>query len=189
MGRRSTSQSHSLRTVTVDSTEYPIAGVQVALFHEHDVFLQLRPFPLGWELPGGHLEPHEEPAIGAKREAEEETGCKIVIDGIVGVYSWQGLRSACDFVYCGHITSGTPKRSIETIRSRYFPTDTLPRTLFPWFQERIADAVAVERGTVTLPIHRTQHIGMGHVLAFGLVWLLRPLDLLLHRNTTSQYHT
>lgn len=178
-----------MKTVTVGDTAYPAAGVQVVLFHDGDVYLQLRPFPLGWEIPGGHLDEGEELQEGAKREAEEETGCEIAIDALVGVYSWQGLRTACDVLYTGHIVSGTPRRSIEAIRHGYFSTDSLPRTLFPWFQERIADAVAVRQERVTAPIHREQRIGMGHVLAFGIVWLLRPLDLLLHRSASSRYHT
>ncbi len=40
-----------------------------------------------WNQPAGWLEKYENPILGAKREAEEETGFKIKITGFLGVYS------------------------------------------------------------------------------------------------------
>jgi 8-oxo-dGTP pyrophosphatase MutT (NUDIX family) len=45
-----------------------------------------------WVLPGGAIEPREEPAAAALREADEETGLRVEIDRIVGVYG--GARCA-----------------------------------------------------------------------------------------------
>ena len=39
-----------------------------------------------WNLPLGHLDEGESILVGAKRESEEETGLKIDINGLVGVY-------------------------------------------------------------------------------------------------------
>ena len=39
-----------------------------------------------WNLPLGHLDEGESILVGAKRESEEETGLKISINGLVGVY-------------------------------------------------------------------------------------------------------
>jgi ADP-ribose pyrophosphatase YjhB (NUDIX family) len=39
-----------------------------------------------WNLPAGRLEENEDIITGAKREAEEETGLKLNVDGFVGVY-------------------------------------------------------------------------------------------------------
>ena len=79
------------------------------------VLLQFRPWPPGWELPGGHCEPGEDPAVTAARETEEETGYRVRIAGIVGVYSWRGLRSAGDVVYLGEVIGGAPRRSLEVV--------------------------------------------------------------------------
>jgi 8-oxo-dGTP pyrophosphatase MutT (NUDIX family) len=38
--------------------------------------------------PGGHIESGESPEQAAVREALEETGCQISIDGLLGVYLW-----------------------------------------------------------------------------------------------------
>jgi 8-oxo-dGTP pyrophosphatase MutT (NUDIX family) len=46
-----------------------------------------------WTLPGGGLHWGEEPAAGALRELEEETGLAGTITGIAGVYSATYLRS------------------------------------------------------------------------------------------------
>ena len=40
-----------------------------------------------WTLPAGYLELHETTEAGARREAEEEAGAKIEIDGVLAVYS------------------------------------------------------------------------------------------------------
>lgn len=54
-----------------------------------------------WNQPAGWLEKYENPILGARREAEEETGFRIKIKGFLGVYSldrrkvkrWQGAGS------------------------------------------------------------------------------------------------
>ena len=40
-----------------------------------------------WTLPAGFLELHEDPAEGARREAEEEAEAEIVIDALLAVYT------------------------------------------------------------------------------------------------------
>ena len=90
-----------MSSVTIDGVEWTVEGAQVAIVERGRVLLQFRPWPPGWELPGGHCEPGEDPAVTAARETEEECGYKVRIAGIVGVYSWKGLRSAGDVVFLG----------------------------------------------------------------------------------------
>ncbi len=48
------------------------------------------PEPGRWSLPGGRLEPGELPAEAAARETLEETGCAVVVDGLLGVAIIEG---------------------------------------------------------------------------------------------------
>jgi 8-oxo-dGTP pyrophosphatase MutT (NUDIX family) len=168
---------------------WPVQGAQVALVQDGRVLVQLRPWPPGWELPGGHCEPNEDPAATAAREAEEETGYAVRIERVVGVYTWAGLRSSGDVVYLGRITGGTPRRSIEALASRLRSEEELPRTAFPWVRQRVRDALAAERGLP--PVHRVQPVTLFHVAIFATAWLAEPVDTMrarLRRHRTSRRH-
>jgi len=166
-------------SVVIDGQAWPVRGAQLAVVHEGRVLLQFRPWPPGWELPGGHREPGEEPADTAVREAEEETGHTFRVLGLVGAYSWSGLRTAGDAVFLGEITGGRARRSIEAWAVRLFSPEELPATLFPWCRDRVLDAVACSRGAP--PIHRVQPVTMRHVMGFGTSWLRTPVDALTRR--------
>ncbi|MGA8362078.1 MAG: NUDIX domain-containing protein [Candidatus Dormiibacterota bacterium] len=168
-----------MSAVTVNGVERTVEGAQVAIVERGRVLLQFRPWPPGWELPGGHCEPGEDPAVTAARETEEETGYQVRIAGIVGVYSWRGLRSAGDVVYLGEVIGGTPRRSLEAWALRMAAPDALPRTVFPWIRERARDAVEVAGGAAA--VHRLQPVTIRHVLGFATVWLHAPIERLLRR--------
>lgn len=160
--------------VTVEGVAWPVLGAQVAVIRDGKVLVQFRPWPPGWELPGGHCEDAEDPAATAAREAEEETGYRVRITGLAGVYTWAGLRTVGDVLYLGEITGGAPRRSIEAWTQRFVSPEQLPRTLFPWVRRRIIDALAVHHGTA--PVHRVQPVTLYHVAAFGTAWLRAPVD-------------
>jgi 8-oxo-dGTP pyrophosphatase MutT (NUDIX family) len=162
--------------VLVGGRAFPVQGAQLALVRDGRVLLQLRPWPPGWELPGGHCETGEDPAATAVREAEEETGLRATVGGLVGVYCWRGLRRGGDAVYWGTLVGGRPRRSIEALRLRYVSTAELPPTVFPWYRERVADALAAATGAP--PVHRVQPVTLRHVLFFGLRWVAVAADRL-----------
>ncbi len=168
-----------MSSVFINGVEWPVEGAQVAIVERGRVLLQLRPWPPGWELPGGHVEPDEDPAVTGARETEEETGYRVRIAGVVGVYSWRGLRSAGDVVYLGEVIGGAPRRSIEAWALRMAPPDALPRTVFPWVRERARDAVDVAGGGEA--VHRVQPVTIRHVLGFATAWLHAPFDRLMRR--------
>jgi 8-oxo-dGTP diphosphatase len=151
-----------------------IHGAQLAIVRDGRVLLQLRPWPPGWELPGGHCEPGEDPATTATREAEEETGLQATVGGLVGIYSFDGLRRGGDAVYWATLSGGRPRRTIEALRTRFFAPSELPPTIFPWFRQRVIDAVAASSGAP--PVHRVQPVTPRHVLFFGMRWLAVAVD-------------
>jgi len=165
--------------VAVDGVDWPVLGAQVAVVERGHVLVQFRPWPPGWELPGGHCEHGEDPALTAAREAEEETGYRIHIDGLVGVYTWAGLRTVGDVLYLARVSGGSSRRSLEAWASRFVTPSTLPRTLFPWMRQRITDALAAADGAPA--VHRVQPVTAYHVAAFATAWLRAPLDRLQGR--------
>lgn len=169
-----------MTSVMIDGVEWPVEGAQVAIVQRGRVLVQFRPWPPGWELPGGHCDPGEEAAATAAREVTEETGYVVRIGGIVGVYSWDGLRSAGDVVFLGEVIGGAPRRSLEAWSLRMCSPNALPRTVFPWVRERVRDAVDVAGGAPS--VHRVQPVTLRHVLGFATAWLNAPLDRVLrHR--------
>lgn len=167
--------------VEVEGIAWPVLGAQVAVIDEGRVLLQFRPFPPGWELPGGHCEDGEDPAVTAAREAEEETGYRIRITGLAGVYTWYGLRTVGDVLFVGAVEGGTARRSIEAWAIRFAAPELLPRTLFPWLRRRILDALGAAAGAP--PVHRVQPVTLYQVAAFGTDWMRAPVDALRRRRS------
>src|SRR5438876_10564647 len=61
-----------------------------------------------WNVPGGFMDYGESPEVGVEREAEEEIGVDIVLDGLLNVYvsGFPGKPAyTLGFVYKGHIAS------------------------------------------------------------------------------------
>jgi len=172
------------KTISIDGVDWPVQGAQVAVVREQRVLIQFRPWLPGWEFPGGHVEPDEDPRDTAEREAEEETGYRIAITALVGVYTWAGLKTFGDVLYLGHIDGGHRRRSIEALTSRFVDIEHLPRTLFPWYHERVGDALACAAGAP--PVHRVQMVTMHHVLSFGTAWLREPVDRLQRRRRRTR---
>jgi 8-oxo-dGTP pyrophosphatase MutT (NUDIX family) len=155
-------------TASVDGTPHAVTGAQLALVRDGRVLIQLRPWPPGWELPGGHCDDGEDPAATAAREGEEETGHTVRVLRLAGVYTWAGLRHTSDAVYVGEVTGGRWRRSIEALRHRWVTAEELPPTTFPWIHARVTDALAAAAGAP--PVHRTQPVSLRHVLFFGARW-------------------
>ena len=116
-----------------------------------------RPWPPGWELPGGHCEPGEDPAVTAARETEEETGYTVRVEGIVGVYSWRGLRSAGDVVFLGHLPDvAGPRPTEDPNRLRVAVSD-------PSQQKARVPSARAGRKVISLHEHRVV-AGLGEVV-------------------------
>lgn len=74
-------------------------------------------FEGAWTLPGGGMEPGEQPEQTMLREVFEETGYRVASDGLVGVHSyWMSPEQrldpttrgnhACRVLYTAHVTGG-----------------------------------------------------------------------------------
>ena len=87
--------------------------------------------PLGWALPGGFIDPGEQAAAAARREAKEETALDVTLEHLLGVYSDpkrdpRGL-STMSVVFVGHAAPGSaPRGGDDAAEARVFPLDALP---------------------------------------------------------------
>jgi 8-oxo-dGTP diphosphatase len=72
----------------VDTPRNPVPTVDVIIELEGGIVLIKRRFPPpGWALPGGFVEYGETVECAAVREAEEETGLRVTLTRLLGVYS------------------------------------------------------------------------------------------------------
>jgi ADP-ribose pyrophosphatase len=83
-----------------------------------------------WSFPSGFVDAGEILEHAAVREVHEETGLKVRLDRLLGVYSRQGERIV--FVaYAGSVVGGTIQIAEECLDVAVFAPDALPELAFP----------------------------------------------------------
>lgn len=80
-----------------------------------------------WVFPGGYVDRGEEVLAAAIREAREEAGVDVRIDGLLDVYSYAG-RAPIVIVYEATIVGGTLACDDEGLEVRLFHPDAIPWT-------------------------------------------------------------
>ena len=120
-------------------TQFTI-GAFVIIFDEKDrVLLSHRRDLDIWNLPGGAVESGELPTDAAIRETREETGLKIKVKDLVGVYG-KPHRDEFAFVFTAKVVGGKLKKTNEADKNRYFRITKLPKNTIPKHVGRIKDA-------------------------------------------------
>ncbi|MCP5094375.1 MAG: NUDIX domain-containing protein [Chloroflexi bacterium] len=126
------------------------SGATVAIIQDGKILLTLRPDFEVWCLPGGHVDPGESVAQAAKREAFEETGLKVELTRLVGVYSRLGGEHTIHLnLFAANPVGGvlTPQPD-EVLELAYFSLNDLPSNMFWWHRQKIKDAFAGVTGAV-----------------------------------------
>lgn len=99
------------------------------------------PHPGLWSLPAGFMEYGESPGECAARETLEETGLRVKVGKLVGVYSGRDdpRTHAILIVYRGMVLSGKPRAGDDASEMGWFPVDRLPRLAFRAHRRAIGD--------------------------------------------------
>jgi len=113
----------------------PKVGVGVLVVEDSRVLLVRRavePERGKWGLPAGYLDHGEDPGATAAREALEETGLTVVIEGLLDViYNPPGRGGASIFIlYRARRVAGDVTPGDDADDARFFPLDALPDLAF-----------------------------------------------------------
>ena len=95
------------------------------------VLIRRRHPPPGWAIPGGFIDAGEKAQDAAVREALEETGLRVTLTDLLGVYSDPARdprRHTISTVYIG-IAEGTPSGGDDAAEARLFSERDLPSPL------------------------------------------------------------
>ncbi len=119
-------------------------AVSIIIFNDKRteiLLIKRRDIPV-WVLPGGGLEPGEEPEKAAVRETLEETGYQVAIKRKVAHYLPINRLSHFTYFFECAITAGRSITGPETKEVCFFPLSALPKKLAPPYSDWIADAKA-----------------------------------------------
>ena len=110
----------------------PVPTVDVIIEVEGLIVLIRRKHPPpGWAIPGGFIDAGEKAQDAAVREAFEETGLRVTLTGLLGVYSdpaRDARRHTISTVYIGK-AEGTPSGADDAAEARLFSERYLPSPL------------------------------------------------------------
>ena len=143
------------------SERLPLVVQQGVVLSERGVLLAVRGDLRGWELPGGNARPGEPDEAAVRREIHEETGVLVDVEAHVGDWVRSGFRPHVARIWRCRAVGGEPAASDETLCVEWFAPEALPATLFPWYREPLAQALA----RAPAPVVRHERLGIGAVLA------------------------
>ncbi len=78
-----------------------------------------------WVFPGGYVDRGEPVEVAALREAREECGLIVRLDGLVDIYSYKG-RTPVILVYAATYVSGELQVDDEGLEARWFVQGEMP---------------------------------------------------------------
>ncbi|MEV0688765.1 NUDIX domain-containing protein [Streptomyces sp. NPDC050388] len=121
----------------------PLHSVSVAgvVVREDGRLLAIRRADNGtWELPGGVLELSESPEDGVAREVWEETGIRVEVDELTGVYK-NTTRGVVALVFRCKPSGGTERTSAESTAVDWLTPEEVAERMAEVYAVRLLDAL------------------------------------------------
>jgi 8-oxo-dGTP diphosphatase len=111
--------------------------------------LLVQPHGRDWEMPGGCVELGENLVDALQREIEEETGCRVHVDGLIGMHSRLNRTELVLLHFRCTYRSGEPTASPETPQVGWFSADEARRLVRTEpSRQRLRDALEREGSLV-----------------------------------------
>jgi len=133
-----------------DTEEFTMPlGVNTAIVKNDSILLTKRDDFHVWCLPGGRVEPGESIAQAAIRESLEETGIKVRLLYLVGLYSrpkWDDNFYHIALFSAQPLTNNLILQPGEVVDAQYFPFDSLPKEILLGHKQRILDVQNAVKG-------------------------------------------
>lgn len=114
------------------TTGHPVPTVDIIIEVGKRIILIRRKYPPpGWAIPGGFVDIGETVGQAALREAMEETGMRIRLTSLLGVYSDPGRDSRKHTISTVYIAEaeGLPSAGDDAAEARLFGEENLPSPL------------------------------------------------------------
>jgi 8-oxo-dGTP pyrophosphatase MutT (NUDIX family) len=128
-----------------------VLGAAVAIFQGDRLLLTQRNDFAVWCLPGGGIDPGESFPAAAIREAREETGLLVELDGLIGVYSrprWNRGSFHLMLFAATAVGGALAPDPAEVDAAAYFSASDLPAQIMWGHRQMIQDAFSGARGLV-----------------------------------------
>lgn len=113
----------------MSGTRGPVPTVDVIIeIGDRIVLIRRKHPPAGWAIPGGFIDAGERAEEAAVREALEETGLRVTLTDLLGVYSDPSRdprRHTISAVYIGR-AEGSPTGGDDAAEARLFREGELP---------------------------------------------------------------
>lgn len=128
-----------------------VAGVVFSGDRKNILLIKRRDVPV-WVLPGGGMDAKEKPDAAIIREILEETGFRVKVTRLIGVYFPINSLTKLTHLYECTSLGGSPTLSDETKGVRFFSLSELP-LMPPPYEEWIEQAKKLEAPTVFRHLH------------------------------------
>lgn len=118
-------------TVRIYANPFPTVDIIINVENKGIVLIKRKNPPYGWAIPGGFVDYGESVEKAAIREALEETGLDVTLQGVLGVYSnpERDKRMHTISTVFAATAQGRPQAGDDAAEAHLFPLDQLPSPL------------------------------------------------------------